>query len=123
MKQLLLLIGVSVLAATLVPMPGLARDCPGGGTVADDKPCPPPIDSIEDVGNTIEEIAGWLVGAFWVVAVAFGSITAFAFLTAGDNPEKVTRAKRMVLYLVIAAAVALLSTGIDSIVTNILKAQ
>jgi hypothetical protein len=63
----------------------------------------------------------WFIGIFWVVTVGFVIWAAFLYLTAGGNEEKVSEAKRRLLYAVIAGAIALLATGIDLIVFNLLS--
>jgi succinate-acetate transporter protein len=79
------------------------------------------ITSVSDVQNTFSSIVAKAFGFFWIVAVAMLLWAAFLFLSAGDNEEKVTKAKKILLYAVIAAAVALLANGINPIVTNILN--
>ena len=79
-----------------------------------------PISDLSDVSTTIERLVTWLIYIFWIVAVAFLFWAAFLYLTGGDDEEKIKEAKSRVRYAIIAAAVALLSTGIDYIVWNVL---
>ncbi|MEK7629942.1 MAG: hypothetical protein AAB432_00975 [Patescibacteria group bacterium] len=79
-----------------------------------------PIDSLGDVSFTVTRIVNWLIGIFWVLAVAFVIWAAFLYLTAGGDEEKLKDAKQRVIYAIIAAAIALLATGIQAIVTNLL---
>jgi hypothetical protein len=79
--------------------------------------------SLGGAGNVISDITGWVVGLFWVIVVLFAVLAAFNYLTAQGSEEKITKAKQMVVYTLIAAAVALLGTGIRAIVSNVLKAQ
>jgi uncharacterized membrane protein len=81
----------------------------------------PLIDEPEDVITAAEAFVVWMYRVFWVVAVGFVIWAAFLFLSAGGDAEKVTKAKKMLLYAVIAAAIVLLANGIDVIVTNLLK--
>ncbi len=81
------------------------------------------ITSVADVENTLTKIVNWMFGVFWIIAVAIMIWAAFTFLTAGDDKEKVEKAKKMLLYALIAAAVALLASGVGPIVTNILKGE
>jgi hypothetical protein len=67
------------------------------------------------------DFLGWFIGIFWIVAVAMVVWAAFLYLTAGGNEEKITEAKKRLLYAVIASAIALLATGIDLIVFSLLS--
>lgn len=75
----------------------------------------------KDVIKIIIKIVGILYTAFWVIAVGAIVWAAFLFLTAGGEEEKVSRAKKMLFYAVIASVVALLAVGINSILTNVLS--
>ena len=83
----------------------------------------PPITSVADVQNTIAGIVNWMISGFWIAAVGAIIWAAFTFLTAGDEKEKVEKAKKMLLYAVIAAAIALLANGISGITYSILKGK
>ena len=82
-----------------------------------------PITSITDVQNTINNWVVYLFNIFWVIAVGMLIWAAIMFVTAGGDDDKITKAKKIILYAVIAAAVALLANGVQSIVTNVLKGQ
>jgi hypothetical protein len=79
-----------------------------------------PITSLGGVSTTITKIVNWMIGLFWVIAVAFLIWAAFVYLTAGGDEEKIKEAKSRVVYALIAAAIALLSTGIQAIATSLL---
>lgn len=86
-----------------------------------------PITSITSLGGAtgrpLEAILIWFIGIFWVIAVAMVVWSAFIYLTASGNEEKIGEAKKRLLYAVIAAAIALLSTGIDFLVEMFLRGQ
>jgi hypothetical protein len=46
---------------------------------------------------------------------------AFQILTAGDNPEKLTSAKNMILWTVIGYVIILIAWGITSIIQQLLR--
>jgi hypothetical protein len=46
---------------------------------------------------------------------------AFQILTAGDNPEKLTSAKNMILWTVVGYVIILISWGITSIIQQLLR--
>jgi hypothetical protein len=84
-----------------------------------------PITSITSLAGTatspLTVLVRWFIGIFWIVAVAMVVWAAFLYLTAGGNEEKITEAKKRLLYAVIAAAIALMATGIDFLVEMLLK--
>lgn len=63
----------------------------------------------------------WFIGVFWIITVGMVVWAAFLYLTAGGNEEKIGEAKKRLTYAVIAAAIALLSTGIDLIAYYLLS--
>jgi hypothetical protein len=81
------------------------------------------ITSISDVTNTLSNWDNLLFPTFWILAVAVLIWGATLFLTAGDNEDKVRKAKKIIMYTVIAAAIVLLATGLPSIVSNLLQGQ
>ena len=81
------------------------------------------ITSVADVESALTKILNWMFGIFWIVAVGIIIWAAFTFLTAGGNEEKIEKAKKILLYALIAAAVVLLASGVKPIVTNILQGK
>ena len=79
-----------------------------------------PITNIDQTYGAVAAIVTWFINLFWILAVATVIYAAFLYLTAGGNEEKVTKAKKFLLYAVIAAVIALLATGIQAIVGNLL---
>ncbi len=80
-------------------------------------------DSVDDVIGLFESALGILQTVFYIVAAIFIIIAAFKYLTAQGDPEKVGTARQMVIYAVIAIAVALLSLVIENIVASFLGAE
>ncbi len=66
------------------------------------------------------QLLKWLIAVFWILAVGFVVWAAFTFLFADGDEGKIGEAKNRLKYAVIAAAVALLSTGINIIVYYLL---
>lgn len=81
------------------------------------------ITSVADVESTLDKIVTRMYEVFWILAVGIIIWAAFTFLTAGGNEEKIEKAKKILLYAVIAAAAALLANGVGPIVTNILQGK
>lgn len=67
--------------------------------------------------DTVFNIVQYL---FWVIAGIFIIYAAFKYLTAQGDPEKVGVARQMVIYAVIAIAIALLAMVMDDIIENFL---
>jgi hypothetical protein len=84
----------------------------------------PPVTKLSDLTGSydspIEAAVNWMIDVFWILAVAFVIWAAFLYLTAGGNEDKITEAKKRLMYAVIAAAIALLALSIDYIVFNLL---
>lgn len=68
----------------------------------------------------VRQVILWLQYIFWVLAVGFVIWTAFLMLVHSGNEEKLQAARKRVLYAVIAAAIALLATGLKDIVYSFL---
>lgn len=67
------------------------------------------ITSVQDVQDTLTSIVARAFSLFWVVAVGMIIWAAYLFLSAGGDETRIEKAKKILLYAVIAAAVALLS--------------
>jgi len=74
------------------------------------------------VESLLENILGWIYTFFFIFAAIFILIAAFQYLTAAGDEEKVKKAKNMLIYAVIAIAIALVAMGIDNIVANLVGA-
>lgn len=66
----------------------------------------------------INVVIRWLQIFFWIIVVLLIIITAYRYLTAQGNEEKVKEANKSLRYLVIGIVVALLATAIPALVTN-----
>lgn len=89
---------------------------PGGNT-------PPPSTGIMSVQGVLNYFCVFYDWAFYflvALAVIFGVIAAFRYLTSAGNAEKVKSANSTLLYAAIAIAVALLARGIPLIVSTFL---
>lgn len=82
-----------------------------------------PITSLGQAQTTVTRFVNYMITLFWVIVVGFLIWAAVTYLTAQGDEEKVGLAKKRLVYALIAAAIALLSTGIQAIVTNLLQGQ
>src|SRR3989344_5808582 len=101
-----------VLTMAVLPMLAFAQT----GVISDTAP----ITSLGDLQTTITNIVNWVIVVFWIVAVGFMIWAAFTYLTAAGDEDKLGEAKNRLIYALVAAAVALLSGGIQGIATNLL---
>jgi len=80
-----------------------------------------PIKDYRQIKTFLERFRDWLAGIFWIVAVIMIFYAAFLFITQGGDAEKVDKAKRQLLYAVIAIVVAIMATGFEPLVRSFLS--
>ena len=80
-----------------------------------------PINSFEDIVGLLTKAIQWMYTIFFIVAVGYILLAAYYFLTSGGDKIKVGEAKKKLLYAVIAIAVALVASGVSSIVASVLS--
>jgi len=103
----LALIGVLGLAL----MPGVA--------LAVDKPDIAGIKDLDDIQTILTNIADYVFTFFYIIVGIFFVWAALSFLMAGGDAEKVTKAKNMFIYAIIAVAIALLAGGVKDFLIEI----
>lgn len=101
---------IAVGVALVTPLIGLAQTpvTPTGPT------------SVREVVALFAKALGVIQVVFFIVAAIFIIIAAFKYLTAQGDPEKAGEARQMLIYAIIAIAVALLTFVIDEIIGNFL---
>jgi hypothetical protein len=72
--------------------------------------------------DVLRNVVRWIYILFFIIAVMFILFAAFSYLTAGGDPEQVSKAKSRIIYAAIAIAVALLAVGFEVIIRNFLQA-
>lgn len=77
------------------------------------------IASVADVESTLNSIVAKMFGLILVLGVAVIIWSAFTFLTSGGDEEKVGKAKKILLYAVIAVAIAILAGGVPELIKSI----
>ncbi len=65
-------------------------------------------------------IAGWIWGFFLLIAAVCFILAGYLFVTAGGNPESVTKARQWLLWGLIGVAIAVLSRGLIELVKHLL---
>ncbi|MCL4404315.1 hypothetical protein M1432_03155 [Patescibacteria group bacterium] len=108
------IVSIAVIAATVItPLATLAQVTGITGT--------PPITSLGQAQGSLTSIINWIITIFWILTVLFLIWAAVLYLTAGGDEDKIGQAKKRVIGAIIAAAIALLSTGLQTIVTRLLQ--
>lgn len=103
-----------VLASLLViPVVGLAND-----TGLQEAPEGPQTGG--ELVLLIEKIGNWAFTILLVVAVVFLIIAGFWFVTAQGDPEKINKARQMLINALIGIAIALLAKGLVAVIGSIL---
>jgi len=106
--------GLVLASLLVVPVIGLAQEVP-----PDEAP-PGPQTGVELI-LLIENIGNWAFTILLVVAVIFLIVAGFLFVTASGDPEKVNKARGMLVNALIGIAVALLAKGLVAVITSILS--
>jgi len=92
-----------------------AGKCQAPGTVVI---CPPT--KFKSIAEIIEAVTNWIFYLAVIIAPLIIIIGAFMFMTSGGEPNRVRKARNMIIWAAIGLAVILFSKGIYSIVRNIL---
>ena len=106
---------IPLLAVIIIPMMGVIANA---AKVAPSTT--PPIEDLADVESLLTAILGWINTFFYIIASIFILFAAFQYLTAAGDEEKVKKAKNMLIYAVIAIAIALFAGGLDVLIENII---
>lgn len=76
--------------------------------------------SSTDFEVIIERLIDWIFGIALVLAPLMIAIGAFLFVTSGGVPEKITRAKNLMIWTTVGFIILLLSKGILDIIKELL---
>jgi hypothetical protein len=76
--------------------------------------------TVEDVNKLLGSWVDYITALFWIAAFLSGLYAAFKFLAAKGDPKAAEQGKKMAMYTLVAACVALLSTVVKEIATSIL---
>jgi hypothetical protein len=76
-----------------------------------------------DVIGIIDTIAGWMFGILMALGTVFVLYSAFLFLISGGDAQKVSTAKRALIYAVVALIIGVLAGGAKFLVTNALDIE
>ena len=77
--------------------------------------------SVAALVSIINNVANAVFYILLAVAVIMLLVAAFTWLTAAGNEEKLTTARKMLIWALVGIAVALLSKGLVTIITAVIK--
>lgn len=78
------------------------------------------VESAEDLVEKINSIGNWIFTGLLVVAGIFLMVSGFFFITAQGEPEKINKARGMLINSLIGVGVALGAKGMVAVIQNIL---
>ena len=76
-----------------------------------------------DISTLINSIATWLLEIGATIAVIMILWSALLFMTAGDNKDKVTQARKTLWYAIIGLTVLILAKGVTYFIQNVLSGE
>lgn len=76
------------------------------------------ITRVDQLLGILADVLKYVYTIFFIVAVAFIISTAFNYLTAHDNPEKIASAHKQLMWAAVAIVVALLSLSFTVIISQ-----
>ena len=77
----------------------------------------------KDIPILIDTIATWLLEIGATIAVIMILWSALLFMTAGDNKDKVTQARKTLWYAIIGLTVLILAKGVTLFIQNVLSGR
>lgn len=116
MKKLFSIFAVVALLTMVVAPVAFATESPLNG-IPDEADVPT---TGADLLGRVDIIGNWVFAILMAVSLIFIILAAFQFVTGAGDPAKVTEARQKLIYAAVGIAVALLASGFDDILRNIL---
>jgi len=79
-----------------------------------------PITTLDDILSLIGTVGDWISAIVLALAIIFILVSAFQFLTAAGNPEKISSARNMLIYALVAVAIAAVAWGLPDLVQSLI---
>ena len=79
----------------------------------------PPVETESELQTFMCSIISWFFWIVLVISVIMVLYSAFTYVTAGDNQEKTSKARKTLTYAAIGIAVAIIAAGVPAIVSSI----
>ncbi len=106
-----------ILTSAISPESVTPENIAGGGVI---KANPSPIQNVSGIVGVVASVVRWVYIIFFIIAVMYVLFAAFAYLSGGDDVEKMKVVHDRIKYAAIAIAVALMAVGLEMIVKNFL---
>lgn len=71
-----------------------------------------------DLMEKIMNIAGWMYGLLMVLGVVFVLYAAFLYLISQGSDERISSAKKVLIYAIVALVIAVLAGGVSSLIED-----
>ena len=84
--------------------------------VAETPPVVAPVQSLQNLVDIMDKVSKWIFAIIFSLAIIFILVSAFQFLTAAGNPEKITSARQILIYALIAVGIAVVAWGLPILV-------
>lgn len=91
-----------------------------GGTGAGITPEGPPDYGSQDVLDILDRVINYAFGILLVFVVLMIIISGWMFVTAGGNPERITSARKFLMFALIGLAIAVLAKGLVALVQMVI---
>ena len=82
-----------------------------------------PFNSTQDVIDFIRRTATLISGIFWIIAIIMTFYAAFLYLTAAGSEDRIKKAKKQILYVVIAIIIGLMAGGLPTLIESFLSGR
>ena len=80
-----------------------------------------PLTKVQDIVDLARKVGTWVATIFWIAAVGAIFYAGFLYLTAGDDTERVKKAKKQLMYSIIAIALGVMAYGMPELVKSFLS--
>ena len=82
-------------------------------------PASPKINSITAILTLVNTLVNWFFTIVMAIAVLMLIIAGFTWMTSGGNEEKITTARKMLIWALVGIAIALLSRGLVTLIQTL----
>ena len=79
-------------------------------------------DDTSSLIDTIQDIGDWIFTGLLAIAAIFMVLAGYFLVTGGGEPEKVNKARQMLINALIGVAIGLASKGLIAVIDNIIRA-
>ena len=80
-----------------------------------------PLSTVDKVIGVINQFLFYFSAVFWIAAAGFVFYAAYLYLTAAGNEERAKKAKKQLLYAVIATTIGLMAAGLPYLINSFLS--